>query len=206
MARRTENNHNLLQIVLLHRASSRYSNLRCLTFKRLHQPTDIRANLDLVPSDTEDLIGGLADWWQMIAFHVTASPVVIVHELRNNVVQVSLAKQDELEKTLVFDGLNESFDPAVQVGRGNGKHVGSDTFGFQSGREILGELRVAIVHHNGRFLFAIHRLIEEHFRLFHHPSGIRMLGGRGHDHFATAQAQKRQQEANHCSIARTSLS
>ena len=89
----------------------------------------------------------------------------------------SLAKQDELEKTLVFDGLNESFDPAVQIRRGNGKHVCSDTFGFQSGREFLGEFRVAIVHHNGRLLFTIHRLIEEHFRLLHHPSRILMLRG-----------------------------
>ena len=49
----------------------------------------------------------------MAAFHVTASSVVVVHELRNDVVQVPLTKQDELEKTLVFYSLNESFDPAV---------------------------------------------------------------------------------------------
>lgn len=49
----------------------------------------------------------------MIAFHVTPSPVVIVDEFRNDVIQVAFAEEDEFEKALVLDRLNESLDPAV---------------------------------------------------------------------------------------------
>ena len=87
-------------------------------------------------------------------------------------VQVPLAEQDESEKALVLDGLNESLAAAIQIRRGNRQCICSHALGFQCGREVFGELRVTIMHHDGRLVLAIDRLIEELFGLFHHPSGV----------------------------------
>ena len=77
----------------------------------------------------------------MTSLHVTASGVVILNPFRHDVVQVPLAKKDESKQALVFYGLHEPFDPAIQIGRGNGKYVCSHVFGFQCGGEFFGDQR-----------------------------------------------------------------
>lgn len=52
---------------------------------------------------------------EMVSFGVGADRVVVGHPLAHDVIQVFLAKQDELEQTLVRDRLDESLDAAVQV-------------------------------------------------------------------------------------------
>ena len=55
---------------------------------------------------------------------------------------------------------------------------------FQLRRELFGELRVPVVHHNVGILGSILGLFKERFRLLHHPCGIGMLGAGRNDSFS----------------------
>jgi hypothetical protein len=99
-----------------------------LSLERRHETTDVTANHDLVPVETDDFVWGFSNRWQMISFHVRTSAVVVVHKFRNDVIQVPFAEKDELEKALVFDRLNESLNTPIEVRRGHRQNVGTDSF------------------------------------------------------------------------------
>ena len=88
---------------------------RRLPLERLHRPTDVSADDDLVTVQLRHLLGNCMDRREMVSFGVGADRVVVGHPLAHDVIQVFLAKQDELEQTLVRDRLDESLDAAVQV-------------------------------------------------------------------------------------------
>ena len=91
--------------------------LGSLPLKRLHQSADIRPDLDLVSSQFQNRFRWLlADRRKVAALHVRANGVVIVDELSDDVIEVQLAKQDELEQAFVLDRLNKPLDPSIQIG------------------------------------------------------------------------------------------
>lgn len=55
-----------------------------------------------------------------------------------------MAEQNELEKTLVIDGLNEPFHASVQIRGSHRQGVRANAFRFQRGHEFFGELRTAL--------------------------------------------------------------
>ena len=111
--------------------------------------------------------------------------VLVSLELGQSFSQRGFTEEHHAVERFLLEASHESLHVRIQIGRGDGKHVCSDTFSFQRGSEFFRKLGVPIVHHNRRLPLSIHRLIEEVFRLFHHPRGVGMLGRWGNDHFAS---------------------
>ncbi len=110
----------------------------------------------------------------MLPFHVTAMMVVIINELADQIIQVPLAKDDELSQTLQFDRLNKPLTAAVQVRTRLGQCIGSQPAFLELRRKLLREFRVAIVHHDVGLVFPANGFIHEQLCLLFHPSRIGM--------------------------------
>ena len=73
-----------------------------LSLERLHQSTDMRFDHNLVQRQGLDFIWNHAHWRQMLTLHVRPHLVVIHREISEQIVQMLLAKDDELRQAFKF--------------------------------------------------------------------------------------------------------
>jgi len=85
---------------------------------------------------------------------VWAAPVVISHELANEVVDVILAHGDKVIETFVLNRLHEAFDECVPIRRRRQQPLGLDTLRLQDVAGLRRELRVCITQQVRRFFVA----------------------------------------------------
>ena len=97
------------------------------SFERRDESANVASHPDLIELQRLDLVWNLSDWRQVIPDHARSSAVVIRSELSQQVIQMSLAEDDELRQTFQLDRLNEPFASAVEVGRSLRKLIRSHT-------------------------------------------------------------------------------
>ncbi len=163
-----------------------------LALEGLHQSADVGPHHDLVAFQLGHFFWHFADRRQVPADHVRASRIVVGDPFGNEMVQVPAAEDDEAEKAFPFQALDEPLAAAVQVRAGDRQRIRPHAPLLQCGDELLRELGVAVVHHDGRLLGPALRLFDESLGLLHNPAGIRPSRRRRNDHFTGLHAQKHQ--------------
>jgi len=118
--------------------------------------------------------------------------VVIADEFRDHVVQMSLAKEDELIEAFPANCTDEPLASAVEVGRSFGQRIGLHARIFDRLRELLGVFHVPVVNYHLGLLLSVLRLLNKPVCLLADPSRVGMLGRFGDEYFPCLQTQEHQ--------------
>lgn len=128
-----------------------------------------------------DFLRNDPDRRQAISFHVRTRRVVVHHELRDQVIEMLLAEDDELVQTLPAYSPNKPFTSAVQIRRSFRQAIRLHASILDRHGEVLREFHVPIVKDHFGFLLAILRLRDKPLGLLAHPGRVWMLGGLSDD-------------------------
>lgn len=91
--------------------------LRRLSLKGFYQPAHIRTDGNLTPVDSTGFIRRTLTRRQVFSLRVRTDGVVIIDPLRNDVVEMLLAEEQEFVQAFPLDALNKPFDSPVEIGR-----------------------------------------------------------------------------------------
>ena len=105
--------------------------------------------------------------------------VIMLHESRDNVVEVLLAKHHEVVQALLPQRLDESLDVGGHVRATRQKPLDSDALRFEDFIELRGELRVRVVDEIAWHLLLLGELHADVSCLLGHPRGILVRRGGG---------------------------
>ena len=86
-----------------------------LPLKRLNQSPNVLLDLNLIDGNCRQFIRLLSNRWQVVPFHMRSLRIVILREFIRQIVEMLLAKHNELVEAFQFDCLNKQLSMTIQV-------------------------------------------------------------------------------------------
>ena len=121
-----------------------------------------------------------------------ADGVVKGFEFPEQVIQVTLAKDDKMIEAFGLGGANVPFSESIQIGRPVGNPHHFDAFALDDGFKARGELRIAVVDQGAGAFVPLPQLVEEVSGLLLHPGAIGVTRCAGDPNAACANVDKEQ--------------
>ena len=156
-------------------------------------PADNVFKPNRLPLGFRSLVAGRS----VVSIRVRTGFIVMLDELRDEMVEMIPAEGNEMVEAFSLDRLYKSLDPGIQVGRANGQLFALNSCLFQGCPELGRELCVPIVDQLSRSMLAILELLDELPGSLGHPGGVRMSGGLGDNDFSGFQVHEGQNEEVH---------